>query len=182
MLQTYDDLHAARGELIEQSKSKYFVWKQKWKQGNKIIEDIKVNISINNIEVKEVLCKKSEKTLGVHVSPLIKWEDQFNVMVEKMKEVIYKLRKVEIAALIAYLYYNAYLIKKVHFGSGVMALTEKQEIVLKQIYEPVLLRKMNLSEKFPRSVLYSRKKELGIELLALKTIIGVLALKLCIGN
>ena len=112
MLQTYDDLHTAAGGLIEQSKSKYFAWKWKWKQGNKIIEDIKVNININNVNVNEVSCKKSEKTLGVHASPSIKWEGQFNAMVEKMKEAMRKLRKVEIAAPIAYFHYNAHLIKK----------------------------------------------------------------------
>jgi len=129
MLQTYDDLHTATGGLIEQSKSKYFAWKWKWKQGNKIIEDIKVNISINNVKVNEVSCKKSEKTLGVHLSPSMKWEGQFKAMVSKMKEATYKLGKVEIAAPIAHMCYNAHLIKKVYFGSGVMSITEQQEIV-----------------------------------------------------
>ena len=41
---------------------------------------------------------------------------------------------------------------------------------------------MNLSEKFPRSILYSRKTALGIGLLAPRTIIDVLSLKLYIGN
>ena len=127
-------------------------------------------------------CKKSKKTLGVHVSPSMKWEGQFDTMVEKIKDAIYKLRKVEIAAPIAYLYYNAYLMKNVYFRSGVMSLTEKQEITLKQIYGPVLLMKMNLSEKFSRSVLYSRKIVLGIGLMAPKTIIDVLLLKLYLGN
>ena len=126
--------------------------------------------------------KKSEKTLGVHVSPSIKWERQFEAMVEKMKDAIYKLRKVEIVSPIVHLYYNVYLIKKVFFGSRVMLLADKQEITLKQIYEPVLLRKMNLSEKFLRSVLYSWKMALGIRLVAPKTIIGVLLLKLYLEN
>lgn len=72
--------------------------------------------------------------------------------------------------------------KKVHFGSGVISLTEQQEIALKRIYEPVLLRKMNLSKKFPRSVLCSRKTALCIGLLAPRTTIDVLALKLHLGN
>ena len=75
------------------------------------------------------------------MSPSLKWEGQFKAMVEKMKEAIYKLRNIEIAAPIAHLYYNAYLIKKVYFGSGVMSLTEQQETVLKQTHEPVLLKK-----------------------------------------
>ena len=85
-----------------------------------------------------------------------------------------KLRKVEIAAPIAHLCCDAYLIKKVYFGSGVMSLTEKQERMLKQTHEPVLLRKMNLSEKFPRSVLHSRKTTLGIGLMAPKITIDAL--------
>ena len=81
----------------------------------KIIEDVKVNIIVNNVKVNEVSCEKSEKTLGVHLSPSMKWEGQFNAMVKKMKEAICKLRKVEIAAPIACMHYNAHLIKKVYF-------------------------------------------------------------------
>ena len=103
-------------------------------------------------------------------------------MIEKMKEAIYKLRNIEIAALVASLYYNAYLIKKVYFGSGVLSLSEKQEQELKRIYEPILLRKMKLSEKFPRNVLYSRKTALGVGLLAPRTIVDILSLKLYIGH
>jgi len=103
-------------------------------------------------------------------------------MIEKMKEAIYKLRNIEIAVPVASLYYNAYLIKKVNFGSGVLSLTEKQEQELKRIYEPILLRKMKLSEKFPRNVLYSRKTALGVGLLAPRTIVDILSLKLYIGH
>ena len=67
-------MHTATGGLIEQSKSKYFAWMWKWKQGQKKIEEIAVNVSVNNIKVKEVSCEKSEKTLGVHLSPSMKWE------------------------------------------------------------------------------------------------------------
>jgi len=41
---------------------------------------------------------------------------------------------------------------------------------------------MNLSEKFPRSVLCSRKTALGIGLLSPSATIDVLALKLYLGN
>ena len=44
---------------------------------------MKVNISINNIKVKEVSCEESQKTLGVHASPLMKWEGKFEAMVDK---------------------------------------------------------------------------------------------------
>ena len=48
--------------------------------------------------------------------------------------------------------------------------------------EPVILRKMGLSEKFSRSVLCSRKSALRVELMSPSTIVSTLALKLHVGN
>ena len=62
-----------------------------------------------------------------------------------------------------------------------MYLTPKQEKILQDISEKTILRKLGLSEKFLREVLYSRKSALGICLIKLSTIIVILALKLCIG-
>ena len=59
-----------------------------------------------------------------------------------------------------------------------MSISPQQECVLKQIYEPVILRKLGLSENFPRAVLYSRKIALGVGLLVPRTIINMLAIKL----
>ena len=132
--------------------------------------------------MKEVSCEKSEKTLGVYMSPSMKWEKQFQSIMEKMREAVYKLRNIEIATSTAHLFYNAYLIKKAYFGSGVITIPEQQEEALKRLYEPILLRKMKLSEKFPRSVLYSRKTALGVGLLAPRTIVDILSLKLYIGH
>ena len=182
MLKQYNDLHTATGGLIEQKKSSYFAWKWTWKQGDKKIKNVIVNIRINGESVKVVESSKSEKTLGVYISPSMKWETQFKSMIEKMKEATYKLRNVEIAAPIAYLYYNAYMIKKVYFGCGILSLSEKEEQELKRIYEPTLLRKMRLSEKFPRNILYARKTALGVGLLSPRTIIDTLSLKLYLGH
>ena len=44
----------------------------------------------------------------------------------------------------------------------------------------MLLRKLGLSKKFPRRILYSRKSALGVGLLALRIIVNTLALKLYI--
>ena len=46
------------------------------------------------------------------------------------------------------------------------------------ISEPVLLKKLGLSEKFPREILYARKSALGVGLLKPSTIITILTLKL----
>jgi len=95
-----------------------------------------------------------------------------------MTEAIYKLKNTEIVVSTAYLYYNMYLIKKVYFSCRVMSISHQQECVLKQIYESIILRKLELSENFPRAVLYLRKTALGVGLLSPKTIIDALARKL----
>ena len=81
-----------------------------------------------------------------------------------------------------HLCYNVCLIKKVYFGCGIMHVSKQQEKELKKIYEPVLLKKLGLSENFPRSALCSRKTALGVGLLAPRTIIDVLTLKLYFGH
>ena len=63
-----------------------------------------------------------------------------------------------------------------------MSLTPQQEKILKNIHEPVMLRKLRLSEKFSRKVLHYRKTSLGVGLLAPRTIVDVLALKLHVGH
>ena len=153
-----------------------------WKQGQREIKNIVVDIEVNDIKVQQVDCKKSERSLGVHMSPALVWDKQFEKMKEKMIEAVFKLKNTKIVVPTAHLYYNMYLIKKVYFGCGIVHLTEQQESELKKIYEPVLLKKLRLSENFPRSVLYSRKTALGVGLLAPRTIIDALALKLYLGH
>ena len=50
-----------------------------------------------------------------------------------------------------------------------------------KIYEPVILKKLGLGEKFPRLCLYSRWSALGIGLMKPKIIIAILALNLHVG-
>jgi len=80
------------------------------------------------------------------------------------------------------MYYNMYLIKKVYYGGGIFALNDRQEKILKNIYEAVILNKMGLSVKFLRKVLYARKSALGVGLMAPWTIMSVLALKLYLSH
>ena len=95
---------------------------------------------------------------------------------------MFKLKNANIVVPTAHMYYKMYLIKKVYFGCGIVHLSKQQEKVSKQIYKLVLLRKLGLSENFPRSELHSRKTTLGIGLLAPRTIVDVLALKLYFGH
>jgi len=182
MLGTYERLYAATGGVIEFEKSKYYAWQWKWSQGLKKIKNLNVTIELNTHEINSVKCEESQKTLGVYMTPSMSWSTQFIQMVEKMKEAIHKLANTEILAATAHIFYNAYLIKKVYFGCGIMTLELSQEMILRKIYEPVILRKLQLSEKFPRNVLYMRNGALGIGLLKPKTIVDSLSLKLYVGH
>jgi len=141
-----------------------------------------VQIEVNGEKVKSVKSKESERTLGVYMSPAIVWITQFEKMKEKMLEAMYKLKNTTMVISTASMYYNMYLIKMVYFGCGVMSLTPQQEIILKKIYEPIILKKLGLSKNFPRAVLYSRKTALGVGLIAPRTIVDELSLKLYLGH
>ena len=51
-----------------------------------------------------------------------------------------------------------------------------------RIYEPVILRKLGLGEKFPRLCLYSRRTALGLGLMKPSTIMAIQALSLYVGH
>jgi len=55
-----------------------------------------------------------------------------------------------------------YLIKQVYFSCGIIHLSPKKDKILREISEKVLLKKLGLSEHFPRDVLYSRRIALGV--------------------
>ena len=61
-------------------------------------------------------------------------------------------------------------------------LTPSQEKVLMEISEKVLLKKMGLSEKFPRKMLHTRKSALGVGLIKPSTMVLILSLKLHVGH
>ena len=182
MLNIYNKLYAATGGFIEVNKCNYFAWQWKWSQGQKKIVNRNATIELEKHKINEVECTKSIKTLGIYMTPAMTWSKQFSQMVEKMRDAINKLANTELLPSIAHLYYNAYLIKKVYFGCGVMTLDKNQEVILQKIYEPVILRKLKLSEKFPRKVLYMRNSALGIGLLKPRTIVDLLSLKLYLGH
>ena len=103
-------------------------------------------------------------------------------MREKMIIAIKKLNNTSITIANAHMYYNMYLIKQVYFGCEVIKLTPKQEKTLLEISERAILKKLGLSEKFPRAVLHSRKTALGVGLMKPTTIVNILTLKLCVGH
>ena len=116
------------------------------------------------------------------MSPSMKWITQFSMMKEKMEMAMWKLQNTPITASNACMFINMYLTTHVHFGCGIMKLLPKQEEILSKISEPVLLKKLNLSVKFPREILYARKLALGVGLMRPSTIVAMLKLQLYFGH
>ena len=99
-----------------------------------------------------------------------------------MREAIDKLSKAPISAVNAHLCYNMYLLQRAYFGCGIMRLMQNQEKKLIKISKSILLKKIGLSEKFPRGMLCARKSALGVRLIKLSIMVLISALKLCAGN
>ena len=100
------------------------------------------------------------------------------MMEEKMRVAIWKLNRTPIVISNAYVFFNIYLTLQVYFGCGIVKLMLQQENILKKISEPVLLKKLGLSKKFSRDVLYARKLSLSIGLLQPNMILASLLLKM----
>ena len=82
-----------------------------------------------------------------------------------MKEVIDKLSKTTIYTAMTHLYFNAYLLKSMYFGCGIMELSRLQEDKLRKIYEETILAKVGLSIKSYCTIMYVRKTVLGLGLI-----------------
>ena len=87
-----------------------------------------------------------------------------------------------ITILVAYTFYNIYLLIKVYFGCSVMNIIKVPEQILMKVCKIIILKKLRFSKKFPRKVLYGCKTALGIGLIKLSMIIVALALKLYNGH
>ena len=181
-VEIFDSLHEATGGCVEESKSKVYAYQWLIRSGRKTICNNVSKIRMQGIDLKQINCKQQEKTLGVMMGPALIWDAQFVQMVNKMKDAIDALKNTTIAISTASMYYNMYLIKKVYYGGGIFSLNKRQETILMNIYESVILTKMGLSVKFPRRVLYARKTALGVGLMAPSTIMSMLALKLYLSH
>ena len=103
-------------------------------------------------------------------------------MRRKANESVTKLMTTDINTNQAYLYFNIYFISSIYFGFGIIELNQKQEVELKWIYEAPILRKIGLSSKFPKELIYARRSTLGVGLIAPNTALATATLKLYIEN
>ena len=63
-----------------------------WKQEQREMQKMNADVAVNNAKVQQVECRKSERSLGVHMSPALVWNKQFEKMKEKMVEAVHKLK------------------------------------------------------------------------------------------
>ena len=80
------------------------------------------------------------------------------------------------------MYYNLYILTNVYFGCRIIKLHEREELELRRLYEPTILRKLGFSVTFPRNVMYLSKEMLGLGLFLPSTMIATQSLKLFLGN
>ena len=126
--------------------------------------------------------KESIKLLGIFLNPTLKWIHQFEMMKNKMFKSMSKLRSTPLTIGNAHVFFNVHLIMQVYFGCGVIHLNPNQETILMKIRKGKLLRKVGLSEKFPRMVLHARKSQLRVGVLKPNAILTILSLKLYLGH
>jgi len=125
MLNLYDTLHTATGGKIQEQKSSFFSWIWVWAQSHKRIKNVDINLSINNSSIQQNHVSEDKKTLGVQMSPSMKWICQFSMMKEKMEMAMWKLQNTPVTASNAYLFINMYLTTHVYFGCWIMKLLPK---------------------------------------------------------
>ena len=90
-----------------------------------MIRDVELEVKIGGVEIKQQLIKHPSKTLGVHMSLLLLWDKQFEVMIEKMEVIVYKLKNTLIPRYLIYIVFNAYIMKLVYFGCAIVKLNQR---------------------------------------------------------
>ena len=65
------------------------------------------------------------RILEVIMALSLLWDKQFLAMKDRMRIVIAKLKNTIIPTLLTYIFFNAYLIKSIYFGYGVISITRK---------------------------------------------------------
>lgn len=103
-------------------------------------------------------------------------------MRRKLIESIKKLMRTELTSHQVHVYFNIYMLKSVFFGCGVVSLIKREENEMKRTCETPMLKKLGLSTKLPREVMYVRKTALGLGLIEPCTVLSILTLKQYFGH
>ena len=75
---------------------------------------------------------------------------------------------------------NSYFMSKVYFGCGIMSIIDAQDMELRWTRERPLARKSGLGSNLSRKITHGRVTAIGVGIVAPKTAISTLTLKLCV--
>ena len=183
ILEKYNSLNAATAGQGQFDKNLFHFWQTEFDpNGNVKFKDLSTQLKVENTTIKHESFSTPVKSLGIISSPNMDWTEQFKVMCCKMEESIKKMMHTSLQVHEVRTFFHTYLIKKVFFGCGIFNLSEKQERILESIYETPILRKMGLSIKFPRTLMYVSTEKMGLGLLRPKTIMNQLQTKMLVGH
>jgi len=171
IIDLYVQLYEATGAKIQEEKVKFYCWRYKMIDGERIIEQIEVKIQIHQRNVNQISISESTRTLGVHINPALKWNTQFEVLRSKIVNAMGKVMNTHLTYQQTSMYYNLYMLTNVYYGCGIVKLHEKEEMELRRLYETTILRKLGFSTNFPRKIMYVSKEMLGLGLLLPSTMI-----------
>ena len=127
LMDIYTRLYEAIGGKIQESKIIYYCWKWIYEKGVKKIRTLNAQLEVHNKVIEIVDISKSTRTLDVHITFSLNQKDQFEVMRKKLYISIIKLMTTDINLYQAVVYYNAYMIKSMYFGCGIIELSDRPE-------------------------------------------------------
>ena len=108
--------------------------------------------------------------------PKSHWDDQFQAMKAKI------IKHTEIKPYLMCMDFNAYLMKKMFFGFGIIELKDQKDRALIKLHETTIAKKLRLESNFPREASCSRKNAVEAGLIKPKTETATLAHEMCIEN
>ena len=183
LITKYNKLHGATAGTGQLEKNNFYLWRTIMNaSGETEFLDILCDITVKNTTIKQLPCRQATKSLGVIYTPAADWNPQFEVMKEKMVEIIGKLMSTSVKHYQVHMFYHTYMVIKVCFECAVMELTDKQEDELREIYEIPILKKLGLSITYPRALLYVEREAMGLGLLRPNTILAQLSIKMFVGH
>ena len=107
-----------------------------------MIKNVKCEIDINQMSLKQISVEKSIRSLGLHMLPSLSWKDHFTIIREKIIKGIIKLMRMAIKPYQIHVYFNMYILTSVFFRCTTVELMEKQISELKRICEASIIKKL----------------------------------------
>ena len=134
------------------------------------------------MKLKQLGTKDTIRILGLFMNPSLRWDKQYKVMLDKLKQSITALMSSKINTFQAFIYFNMYMMRSMYFRCYMIDINKMRCNEICKVYEATIAKKLNLSMTFPRKLLYARRTVFGIGLLQPYTIIAMATLKQYIGN